>query len=90
MYISDDHLGLGRCLTSAVQENQYWPLHLGITRVLGPDVEFQAVLRRGVVVQGCKILPHTQARRLGEVGKGAHWRFVCQTVRRLSMSVSDI
>lgn len=59
-----------------MEEHKHRFLCFGISRVLRPDIKLQAIFRRGIAVLRRKVLPHTQARGLREVGEGAHWWLV--------------
>ena len=63
-----------------MKEHKHGLLRLGVTRILCPDIQLQAVLGRGVVVLGGKVLPDTQAGRLRKVWEGAHGWLVGEAV----------
>lgn len=63
-----------------MKENQDWFLCFDVAYTLGPDIELQAVFGHRIAVLSREVLPHAEARGLGEVGKCADWWLVRWTV----------
>jgi hypothetical protein len=69
-----------------VKKHQDWFLCLDVACTLGPDIELQTVFGHRIAVLSREVLPHVEARGLGEVGKCADWWLVRRTV---AVSMSD-